>query len=47
LKSSEADVVVDVVHVTATLVTIADATDPVPPDTLHVCPVGLILTVTL
>ena len=47
LKSSEAEVVVEVVQVTATLVTFAEATVPVPPETLQVWPLGLVLTVTL
>ena len=36
-----------VVHVTATLVMFAEATVPVPPETLQVWPVGLVFTVTL
>ena len=36
-----------VVHVTATLVTFAEATVPVPPETLQLWPLGLVLTVTL
>jgi hypothetical protein len=49
LKSSwpEVGVVVDVVHVTATLMTFADATVPTAPEVVQVCPLELPLTVTL
>jgi hypothetical protein len=49
LKSSEAGSVPEpplVAQVTATLVTFADPTAPVPPLTVHVCPVGWVRTVT-
>jgi hypothetical protein len=47
LKSSEAVPEPPLaVQVTTTLVTLADATVPVPPLTAHVCPDGCVLTVT-